>query len=152
MTDPIRTIAAEQLVPATPETVFAFLADLDDHWLLAGRFIEVVELKGPAGARRGGRVRMHGPLGIRRTATTSVEEVDPPKLIRGTATLGTVTRAQVEWLLAPAPGGTDVTLSARVIDVSGFDRVTLAAGGALWLRRRFTRILSVLERHFRAES
>src|SRR4051812_7644313 len=31
-------IAAESVVPGHPEEVFEFLADLDAHWLLAGRF------------------------------------------------------------------------------------------------------------------
>ena len=143
-----RMIAAETLVPAPAREVFGFLADLDDHWLLAGRFIEVVALEGPPGARRGGRVRMQGPLGVHRTATTTVREVVPDTSISGTATVGEGTEARVEWTLREEPGSSRVRLSAEVIRATAFDRAVLALGGAWWLRRRFEHILAVLARHF----
>jgi hypothetical protein len=149
MREPILTIAAKDLVPASPESVFAFLSDLDDHWLLAGRFIEVVELEGPPGSRTGGRVRMRGPLGVRRTVTTDVAEIRNPGLIRGTARVGPTTEARVEWTLVAEAGETRVRLAAAVTRASLFDRAVLALGGAWWLRRRFRQILAVLVRHFR---
>ncbi len=145
-----RMISAEKLVPAPMEQVFAFLADLDDHWLLAGRFIEVVELEGAPGERRGGKVRIHGPLGVRRTAATAVEQVEPPTAIRGTASIGSITQAQVEWQLVEQASGTRVGLSAEVLRATPLDSVVLALGGAWWLQRRFEEILAVLARHFQA--
>jgi hypothetical protein len=145
-----RMISAETHVPAPVDVVFAFLADLDDHWLRAGRFIEVVALEGAPGERRGGAVRIHGPLGIRRTAATVVEAIDPPAAIRGTASIGAVTKAKVEWQLAEQAAGTQVGLSAEVLRATPFDSAVLALGGAWWLRRRFEEILAVLVRHFQA--
>jgi hypothetical protein len=94
-------IGAVALVAAPPAEVFAFLADLENHWRLTDRFVEVVELDGPSGARHGGRVRVRGPLGLRRTAVTRVMEADEPRSMRGTAELRG-TRAEVRWTLAPS--------------------------------------------------
>ena len=45
-------IAAERVVAASPPVVFAFLADLENHWLLTDRFVEVLTLERPPGAGR----------------------------------------------------------------------------------------------------
>ena len=42
---PAAAIEAAALVPAEPQEVFAFLSDLGNHWRLASRFVEVVELE-----------------------------------------------------------------------------------------------------------
>ena len=70
-------VHATRSVGAEVADVFAFLADLENHWLLADRFVEVVELAGPPGARTGGRVRVRGPLRLRRTATIRVDAIRP---------------------------------------------------------------------------
>src|SRR5204863_8980823 len=49
----------------------------------------------------GGRVRIRGPFGLRRTAITSVDRVQPPDRLEGTALLGR-TRAEVAWDAARA--------------------------------------------------
>ena len=123
-------IEATTVVPAPVEEAFGFLCALENHWSVAGRWIEVVSL---APGARGGRVRIHGPLGLRRTVTTQVEAVDPPCCIRGTARLGR-TAAEVSWTLRPhETGGAEVRLSAVVIDAGALDRALLAAGGARWM-------------------
>ena len=64
-------VEAAALIPAAPEEVFAFLSDLGNHWRLADRFVEVVTLESSeVGHADGGTVRVRGPLGLRRTATT----------------------------------------------------------------------------------
>jgi uncharacterized protein YndB with AHSA1/START domain len=135
-----RPIEADGLVPAGPEAVFAFLADLANHWDLADRWVEVVSL---TPAHDGGRVRVRGPLGLRRTVDTRVNGAQPPARIEGTAQLGR-TRAAVRWELVPEPRGTRVRLVANVIAAGPLDRLLLAAGGRAWLRRRFTVTLSRL--------
>jgi hypothetical protein len=60
-------IEATAIVPAPAKDVFAFLADLENHWLVADRFVGVITLEGPRGARSGGVVALRGPLGLRRT-------------------------------------------------------------------------------------
>jgi uncharacterized protein YndB with AHSA1/START domain len=127
-------IEATGLVPAAPEAVFAFLADLANHWDLADRWVEVVSL---TPAHDGGRVRVRGPLGLSRTVDTRVDSVREPELIEGTATLGR-TRAGVRWELHPDAGGTRVRLVATVLGAGRLDRLLLAAGGRRWLRHRFT--------------
>lgn len=132
-------IEAEAVVPATPEAVFRFLSDLRNHWRLAGRWIEVVQLDGG-----GGRVRIHGPLGLRRTATTRVDDAQPEHRIAGTAELSGGTVAHVRWEMHEDVAGARVRLSAEVERASAADRVLLALGGRLWMKHRFRRIVERL--------
>ena len=133
------TIEAEAVVAATPEAVFRFLSDLRNHWTLAGRWIEVVEI-----GDRGGRVRIKGPLGIRRTATTRVDGAHPEHRMSGTAALSGGTVAHVSWEMHEDAGGARVRLSADVEHASAGDRLLLALGGRAWMRRHFRQILSRL--------
>lgn len=145
---------AERDVQAPPAEVFAFLADLETHWQLADRFIEVVTLdRSPAGGpAHGGVVRMRGPLGLGRTARTRVVEADAPGRLSGTAAVGRATLARVSWTLTPRGDGTRVRLDASLERASSLDRVLLAAGGRRWLALRFARILETLERRFAARA
>ena len=88
--------SAEREIAAPAGTLFAYLADLEQHWQLADRFIDVVSLDRPTdgGPPRGGVVRMSGPLGLRRTARTHVVDVDPPTRLAGTAQVGSGTVAR----------------------------------------------------------
>jgi uncharacterized protein YndB with AHSA1/START domain len=129
-----RRIAAEAVVAASPAQVFTFLSDLRNHWRLEGRFVELDALHADA---RGGRVRMVGPFGIGRIATTRVVAADPDTTLRGSAELSGGTRAAVRWDIAPHEQGSRVTLTATVERASRLDRVLLALGGRRWLERLF---------------
>lgn len=130
---------------ASPDEVFRFLADLENHWLLTGPFVEVLDLEGPDGAHVGGRVRIHGPLGLRRTATTRVEGAAPPRRLFGTAEVGPRTAARVTWTLSEdGSGATRVRLEARVLRAGALDRLALAAGGRRWLARHLAATLAAL--------
>jgi hypothetical protein len=131
------------VVAATPEAVFAFLASLENHWKLAGRWVEVVAIDDGSG-----RVRIHGPVGLRRTARTTVIDAHPSHVMHGTAELSGGTLALVAWELAEEAGGTAVRLSARVERATLPDRVLLALGGRAWMRRRFDAILRRLDEQF----
>jgi len=146
----LNVIAAEALVPAPPDEIFAYLSDLENHWQLADRFVEVVALDraSPQAEAHGGKVRMHGPFGLKRTATTRVVAADPNRAMRGTAELADGTRARIEWRFAPEHSGTRVHLRAEVERASAADRFLLATGGAFWLRRRFAKILQALAARF----
>jgi uncharacterized protein YndB with AHSA1/START domain len=146
----VRSITAEAVVPASPEEVFAFLSDLENHWQLADRFVEVIGLdrQSPDGRANGGQVRIHGPAGITRTASTRVVTAEPPHLLRGTAQLGDGTRARIAWNLTSEEGSTRIRLGADVERASALDRLLLLAGGSLWLRRRFAKILRALASRF----
>jgi hypothetical protein len=68
--------------------------------------------------------------------------------MRGTAELGDGTRAKIEWRFAPEGDGTRISLAAEVERAGRLDRLLLVAGGSLWLRRRFERILRALTLRF----
>jgi uncharacterized protein YndB with AHSA1/START domain len=144
-------IEAEAVVPAEPEAVFDYLARLDNHWRLMDGSVDVVSLDGD-GDRGPDRavVRLHGPLGVRRTVHTRVLEVQRPRLLRGRAGIGRhadggrVTEGEVVWTLEPDGDGTRVRLCAAVRCASASDRVILALGGRAWLRARFRAALERL--------
>jgi uncharacterized protein YndB with AHSA1/START domain len=136
-------IAAERVVAASPEAVFGFLSDLDNHWKLTGRWVEAVAL-----ADANGRVRIHGPMGLRRTARTTVVDASPSHVIHGTAELSGGTLARVSWELNEDAGGTAVRLSAEVEHAALPDRLLLALGGRAWMTRRFDKILARLDEQF----
>jgi Polyketide cyclase / dehydrase and lipid transport len=133
-------IQASRTVAAAPEAVFAFLAHLENHWKLAGRWVEPLSIDDASG-----RVRMHGPLGLRRTAMTTVVDATPSTVMHGTAELSGGTLARVAWELAEDVGGTTVRLSAQVEHATPADRLLLALGGRAWMTRRFRAILASLD-------
>jgi hypothetical protein len=137
-------ITADSTVAASPEEVFAFLSRLENHWRLAGRWIQVVHLEGPPDGGDGGAVRIRGPLGLSRTARTTVLRADPPLQMCGSAEVGRKTRARVTWTLAPEDGITRVHLQAEIEEAGLLDRVLLALGGAAWMRGRFRSVLARL--------
>ena len=133
-------IEASRVVPAAPEAVFAFLAHLDNHWKLAGRWVEPLTIDDSSG-----RVRIHGPLGLRRTATTTVVDASPSRVMHGTAELSGGTLARIAWELNEDAGGTAVRLSAEVDHATLPDRLLLALGGRVWMTRHFAAILERLD-------
>jgi polyketide cyclase/dehydrase/lipid transport protein len=135
----MRDIEARTAVPAPAPAVFAFLSKLGNHWRVADRFVDVVTLD-PAG----GVVRVRGPLGLRRTAATRVELMDPPHRIVGSARIGRRTRARVSWTLADRDGITNVRLAAQLESASAVDRLLIALGGRRWLTHRFASALARL--------
>jgi uncharacterized protein YndB with AHSA1/START domain len=136
-------IEASRVVGATPEAVFRFLSSLDNHWQLTGRWVEAVAIEDGSG-----RVRIRGPLGIHRTARTTVVDAKPDHLIDGTAELSGGTRARIAWELNEDADGTAVRLSAQVEHAAIPDRLLLALGGRAWMRRRFDAILARLDQQF----
>ena len=140
--------SAERDVAAPAGALFAYLADLEQHWQLADRFIEVVSLDRPSDGEPlgGGVVRMRGPLGISRVAQTRVVEAEAPTRLAGTAEVGSGTVASVSWTLRPVGSRTRVRLEATVERASPLDRALLVLGGRRWLERHFAKILQTLER------
>lgn len=145
-------IAAEAVVPGSAREVFAFLADLENHWLLTGPLVRVVHLSGPAAARDGGTVRIGGPLGLGRTARTKVIEADGPESMAGRAEIGERTRAAIRWTILPDTGDERcrVRLEATVERAGPLDRLILALGGRHLMRRLFRRTVDELARRFAA--
>jgi hypothetical protein len=133
-------IKAERVIAASPEAVFAFLSNLENHWRLTGRWVEAVALNDSDGS-----VRIHGPLGLHRTARTTVVDASPSHVMHGTAELSGGTLARIAWELGEDVGGTAVRLSAEVERAALPDRLLLALGGQAWMRRRFDAILERLD-------
>jgi uncharacterized protein YndB with AHSA1/START domain len=133
-------VEATRVVRATPEAVFHFLSELENHWALAGRWVEVVALEDSTG-----RVRIRGPLGLRRTASTKVIDAEPNRVMHGVAELSGGTRARIAWELSEEADGTSVRLSAEVDHATLPDRILLALGGRTWMARRFDAILVRLD-------
>jgi hypothetical protein len=133
------TIKASRVLAASPEAVFAFLAKLENHWKLAGRWVEPLAIDSDSG-----RVRIHGPLGLHRTATTRVLDAQP-RVMHGTAELSGGTVARIAWELTQAGTATQVRLTAEVERANPADRLLLMLGGTLWMRHRFRAILARLD-------
>lgn len=148
MTRRATRIAAERVIPAMPADVYAFLVDLENHWLLADRFVDVLTIERPPGGgpATGGTVKIRGPLGVGRTAHTRVVEATLGESIAGTASVGPRTEARVHWTLVPAVEGTRVRLEATVVRATPVDAIVLAVGGRRWLEHRFGAILGTLAR------
>ena len=143
-----RPIVAARRMAASPQALFEFLSDLERHWLLDDRFVEVLTLERAPGTGRavGGSVRVRGPCGLARTARTHVVDSSPHTRMSGTAEVGRHTRAQVTWTLTPDGGMTLVRLEAAIQRIGPGDALLLALGGRGWMRRRFGAILATLER------
>jgi hypothetical protein len=138
-------IAASTHVSAPRPLVFAFLADRHNHWHLAGRSLEPLEIGQDRAGQLSGVVAIRGPLGIRRRARTRVVTVGEPEVLAGVAELVGGTTAEVCWELADGgERGTLVELSATVTAVTPRDRVLLALGGRVWMRRVFARTIDLL--------
>ena len=59
--------------------------------------------------------------------------------------MGQATLAHVDWTLTPNGTTTRVRLAARVERASARDRMLLALGGRILMRRRFAKILATLD-------
>jgi hypothetical protein len=139
-----REIAATREIPASRETIFGFLANLENHAALGRGSVELVSVKGQAGRASEAVVRLRGPLAIRRTAKAAISRSRPRESISGWARIGARTRAVVSWQIESAQHGSIVSLRAIVERASLRDRLLLAFGGRWWLRRRFANALSCL--------
>src|SRR5690349_12250836 len=97
-------IEAAGVVEAPPAAVFDHLADLRTHWALAQGRVRLLDTS-DAEAAEGGRVRMRGPFGLRRDATTQVLRAERPRLLEGRARIGDRTEAEISWELEPRGEG-----------------------------------------------
>jgi len=139
----IQATARGHVAGVACDDVFAFLADLRNHWRLAGRLVSVDELDG--GDRpQGAWVRLHGPLGLGRVAHTRIVRTSAPAdgvgaVLEGAAAGTNGTSASIVWSLAASPRGTSVTLELAVERATVGDRLLLVLGGRRWLERRLLR-------------
>ena len=91
-------------------------------------------------------MRIRGPLGLSRIATTRVLAADEPRELRGRAEIGRGTVGAVRWTIAASGSGSEVTLAAVVERARPLDRAILALGGRRYLERGFAEALEQLGR------
>ena len=137
----VHTVSVTKMIDADRWDSFRLLADLGQHWRFAGQFVDVLNLDGPPGARTGAVLRLHGPLGLRRTLTTRLVRARAPCTLEGTAATGSGTRASIAWTMSAATPGTIVELSVTIVPTGTLDRALLRRAGRAWLRRQLTATL-----------
>lgn len=145
----MRTLSAERALRQLPEQVYAFLAELENHWRLDDRLLRLERINH---GDLGSRIVIGGPLGLRRTARIRLTEAEPPRRVVGAAQVGRRTRARVTWTITPRAAGSHVRVEAVVLRAGTLDRLLLAAGGRWWMRRRFQRALVQLARALEGEA
>ena len=137
-------MVARRQIPAPAEAVIRFLADLEHHVRLAPESVQLIRLSQPPGRPAHALVRLTGPLGIERMASTELLQTRLANSIAGQARIGKRTVASVTWCAEENGAGSVVTLSATVDAASPIDRMVLILGGGRWLARRFDTALERL--------
>jgi polyketide cyclase/dehydrase/lipid transport protein len=137
--------AAAATVAATPASVFAFLAELRNHWRLAGRTVRLEQLDRPDEAHPDEAwIRVRSPLGISRRVHTRIVRSTAPAdgvggVLEGEAEASNGTAATVVWRMSAVPEGTRVSLEAVIERAARVDRLLLAVGGRRWLESALLR-------------
>jgi hypothetical protein len=137
-------ITARGELAHSPHAVFDFLADLRNHALLAPRWVKLRSRDLGTELPHQAIVRLHGPLAIRRTATTTIVDARAPALVTGRARIGERTRAAVPWTIAGRPNHSSVSLRVTVEETGFLDGMLLSLGAREWLQRRFADALACL--------
>ena len=130
---------------AAPEAVVErFLSDLSNHVWLAPGSVQMLSLSRRQDGEAEALVRLRGPLGVSRTALTELFPSVDPESIRGTAQIGTRTKASIAWTVRGRGEASDVTLCATVDAAGPVDALLLRLGGRRWLSRKFAAALERL--------
>jgi carbon monoxide dehydrogenase subunit G len=140
----VRPIVASRLIRAPADQVLRFLADLENHARLAPGSVQLLSLeRGPDLCTRA-LVELHGPLGIKRTATTELVPTRVPDSIAGRASVGEGTLVSVVWRIHRRGATSAVTLWATLDATRPLDAMLLRLGGRRWLAKRFALALDHL--------
>ena len=127
-----RPIEASRRLSAPPDVVLKFLADLDNHALLAPESVRVQSCDRQHGLNTRALVRLRGPLAILRTASTELLRMTESSII-GRAKIGDTTVASVVWRIQALHSGSFVTLCATVDAASPLAALLLRFGARRWL-------------------
>ena len=104
--DPAKVVAETRLVPATPQQIFALLADPSRHRLIDGSgSVQNANASAPQRLSLGARFGMDMKIGVKYKITNEVVEFDEPRLIAWRHFGGHVWRYRLESV----EGGTQVT-------------------------------------------
>jgi carbon monoxide dehydrogenase subunit G len=137
-------IVASRHIDASADQILRFLGDLENHARLAPGSVELLSLDRRPGSGARALVRLRGPLGIERTATTELVATQVPNSIAGRASVGRGTLVSVVWGVHPDGAGSAVTLCATLGATRPLDALLLRLGGRRWLARRFAAALDNL--------
>lgn len=137
----VATVTAALTLAAPAGVVYDFLVRLPNHAVIGGRGLRLDSVSGDG---RSALISLHGPLGLRRTASTTVTVRHRPHRFGGTALVGRRTMANVHWAIDPAGTGSRVTLTATIVRAGPVDRLLLAIGGRWWVTRSFARAIALL--------
>jgi hypothetical protein len=143
-------IEASRRLSAPPDVVLKFLADLDNHALLAPASVRVLSRNRQRGPCTRALVRLRGPLAIHRTASTELLRMTESSII-GRAKIGD-TVATVSWRIQTLRSGSFVALCATVDAASPLDALLLRFGARRWLARRFAAALEHLSQELGTDS
>lgn len=115
----------ETHVEATPEDVFAFLADGKRYadWVVGAKYIRSVDPDWPAVGSRIHHTIGVGPIEL--SDSTKVRAVDPPNHLSLEARLRPIGRAAVKLEVVAAEGGSLVRMTEEPIGLSRFVRRVL---------------------------
>lgn len=136
-------IEASRQLSAPPDLVLKFLTNLDNHALLAPGLVRVLSYDREEGLNSRALVRLRGPLGMHRTASTELLRITASS-ITGRAKIGETTVASIVWTIQALHTGSFVTLCASVDAASPLDSLLLRFGARRWLLRRFAGALEQL--------
>ena len=148
----MRNAAACAEVDAPAGEVFAFLANLHNHWRLAGPWIEVVTVTTADALADRATIRLRGPLGMVFPVETQIDEVHEPHTIKGRGACGG-SRGEVTWSLVDGESGsTLVSVDVRLRRAAIHHRAIWVAGGRAWLARRLAHTVAGLDRDLAAHA
>jgi hypothetical protein len=142
---PRALISSSRTIEARIDAVFAFLSDRHSHQRLTSAKLELLGMKGIGDIGWQARMRIRGPLGLRRLAAAQTDIAEQPTLIEGTVRVGARTNVRVRWeLYRIAREQTVVVLGASVRSLGAVDWVLLHIGGRRWVRNLFITTLELL--------
>lgn len=135
------------------EEVFEYLADIANHPEFLDHFVEEWRLTrvDSYGRGAGARFRVNAPRRRFAWADVTFVEVEPPRRIVALGRGGKFNRmgTYMEWILEPAPGGTEVRVSFETEPTMLSDRLFDPLGPRGWFKRKLSkgvrRLRSILE-------
>lgn len=137
-------VSAARSISAPAERIFAFLERLEHQFELIGSRAERLPAEGA-----GLRVRLRGPLGIRRTVRASLTYARSPESIVGRAEARRGSRATVRWSIQRSDVGSWVQVIAHTDALGPVDAMLMRLGGRRWLARSLELALETLEERMR---
>ena len=136
--------SAARSISAPAERIFVYLERLEHQFELIGSRAERLAT---AGASM--RVRLRGPVGIRRTVRASLTYARSPESIVGRAEAGRSSRATVRWSIQRSDVGSWVQVIAHADALGPVDAMLVRLGGRRWLARSLELALETLEERMR---